>query len=82
MNDLHSFKLTSNGFRGRLEIDGVDLSDAVRAVTVRHEVDNLPTVTVELCLFTGDVNGSEAIAHLPDETRDALIALGWTPPQD
>lgn len=67
---------------GRLVIGGHDISNAVRAFVVRGGVGELPTL--ELDLSVHDVTRLESVEMeilVPPATRDALIALGWTPPE-
>lgn len=74
-------RLTMGAGRGCLEVGGVDLSNSARAVDLHFKAGGLPEVTVVLSVLEGEIEG-EASVRLPEETRAALIALGWTPPQD
>ncbi|MEV2277759.1 hypothetical protein AB0I72_19445 [Nocardiopsis sp. NPDC049922] len=66
--------------RGKVELDGDDISNVVRAVTVAAEVGQLTEVTLGLKLRESAVVDTDAVITVPDETRDALIHLGWMPP--
>lgn len=74
-----SIVLRSNG-GGSVLVAGADISDSVRAVQVDAEPGSARLlVTLDLhgdFLVTPD---SDQI-RIPDHTRDALLALGWTPP--
>lgn len=68
--------------RGRLVIGGQDISAAVRAFVVRGGVHELPTLELDLLVHDVTRLGSAEMEILvSDATRDALIALGWTPPE-
>ncbi|MFJ2029439.1 hypothetical protein [Streptosporangium sp. NPDC087985] len=45
------------------------------------EIADLPGLTVDLLMHEVEVDG-EMVVSVPDRTRDALIALGWTPPAE
>jgi hypothetical protein len=64
-----------------VEIDGQDVSDAVRAFTVTGHVGHRHQLTLDLLIDTGDVEG-ELQAHIPAATAALLVTLGWTPPDD
>ncbi|GAQ61904.1 hypothetical protein [Streptomyces scabiei] len=64
---------------GTVEVNGHDISDAVRGFTLTGEAGHMPRLGLDLRLFTGEVEG-EVQVHIPDETAATLVALGWTPP--
>lgn len=64
-----------------IRVDGHDLTNAVRAVNVDSTAVDKPRVTLDLLVHPVEVRG-ETTVHIPDATRDALVALGWTPPAD
>lgn len=69
--------------RGRVVLDDADVSAAVRGLTIRAEVGRIPQIELDLSVI--DVTGlgvAQAEILIPDATREALIALGWTPPAD
>ncbi|MGW4663218.1 hypothetical protein [Streptosporangium sandarakinum] len=62
-------------------VDGQDISDAVNSLTLRVEGGVLPVVDVELAMVeVTRIDSEDAELYIPLTTRDALIALGWTPP--
>lgn len=67
---------------GRIVVGGHDLSDAVTGFTLDLESPGNPAVlTLKLPIFDGaDVDAANPLVVVPQETHDALIALGWTPP--
>jgi hypothetical protein len=65
-----------------IEIDGQPIQRAVRSYTLTHNIDDTtPQLTHDLAHITANINGQARIL-LFDATRDALLALGWTPPGD
>ena len=70
-------------FDGGVRIGGHDVTNAVTAFNVYAPADGLPVVTMTMVgagalrLLLG--NGAAEV-RIPDETRQALVALGWTPP--
>lgn len=69
------------GNGGLVEVNGLDMTDALRGITIDHQIDKITTVTLELGAIAveGEVEG-EVRLFMPPEVRAALVALGWTPP--
>ena len=65
--------------RGSIVVDGNDLSKAVNGVEVWSRVGHTTTLTLHMVAPVVEIDGQCAI-EIVDKTRDALIALGWTPP--
>jgi hypothetical protein len=70
-------------FTGDLKIGGHTLS-TVSSWTVRADADGIPVVTLTLigagalALILGT---GAARAEVSDQTHEALVSLGWTPPK-
>lgn len=64
----------------RIEINGHDITTAVRRVTLAAEVGELTTLTLDLGATKGVVFDGKVNVHLDEAARYALLALGWTPP--
>ncbi|MYV64447.1 hypothetical protein GT043_00380 [Streptomyces sp. SID2131] len=80
MPEPHTARITVDGRgRGFIEVDGVDISKAVRAVRFDSVAGELPRVEVELGVYDVSTQ-AEAQVYVPEETEAALIAMGWTPP--
>ncbi|PRY35369.1 hypothetical protein [Umezawaea tangerina] len=64
--------------KGSVLVDGVDIGPAVTDLVLRADARNR---ALELQLVTHDVtvDGVTSVA-IPQETRAALLTLGWTPP--
>jgi len=63
---------------GTVELDGRQLP-GVRAVTLSASVDKVPVLELDLIAYEVTTD-AEAEVVIPDRTREALLALGWTPP--
>lgn len=68
-----------------VDLDGHDLSKGVRRLTIEVEAGNRPRVEMELTVHAIEVTeigvkDSHFEVSMPDEAREALITLGWTPP--
>ncbi|MFI9005093.1 hypothetical protein [Streptomyces sp. NPDC053541] len=64
-----------------VELDGTDVSRAVTSVHVHAEHGERPHVTLGLALH--DISTlAETRILVPEDTAAALVALGWTPPED
>lgn len=65
----------------KIEIDGVDISNAIRSFTLTHGYGQHPVLELELALIdVTTLDAPEAEYLLTSATRDALLAMGWTPP--
>lgn len=63
---------------GVIALDGEALN-GVRGLDLSAAAGEIPSLTVELLVNEVEVDGEMTVA-VPDATREALIALGWTPP--
>jgi hypothetical protein len=65
----------------KVEIDGVDVSSATRALMFRHEVGHRPELELELGVFdVSEIDSPDVKIMITPSTHEALVALGWTPP--
>ena len=80
----HSVEITSNGKLASIVLDGQDIAPGVQSYELRHAVGQLPELELTPHIVTGQVASVEAdvIVYLPDEAITALLAAGWTPPED
>lgn len=72
--------LTLRPGSGVVALDG-DPLDGVRGLDLSAEAGEIPRLTLDLLVNEVQVNG-EMTVTVPDATREALIALGWTPPSE
>lgn len=73
--------LRPGGSPSQVMVDGTDLANGCRAIDVHTEFDGHPMLTLHLLLPEITVDG-EVRLWIPAATREALVALGWTPPPD
>ncbi|MFI6274296.1 hypothetical protein [Streptomyces sp. NPDC050988] len=66
---------------GQVEIDGHDITDTVRGLTLKAGMGRVPQLVLDLRIHTGEAE-AEAVVHVPADTAAALVELGWTPPDD
>ena len=78
----HVVKLSSAPPGGSLVVDGQDLSNATRGFTFTARAGEMPALTVDLRVDDISADGEVADIVIPTETRAALMALGWTPPEE
>ncbi|MGH3495066.1 MAG: hypothetical protein ACRDQ1_17780 [Sciscionella sp.] len=74
-------KLVLRPFEGQIIVGGTDLAPAVRSIQLCAGVDYRPELVLNLVLHEVEVDG-EITTTIPDRTREALVALGWTPPAE
>lgn len=65
------------GARDSVRLNG-EIIPAVSA-TLRLEAGSIAELTLVLDVYDGTADGS-ALCKVDDRTREALIAMGWTPP--
>jgi len=68
-------KLSVHDGQGTVELDGV------RKLVLDAGVGVRPRLTVELLVHEIEVDGKTEVT-VPVKTREALVALGWTPPPE
>ena len=73
-------KLDAHGAASIVEIDGVRVEDSVTAAVVEAAAGRPPQLTLKFALINIEVEG-EMEVRLPDADREALVKLGWTPPE-
>ena len=65
-----------------VEIDGHNITKAVRNIVLIAGANELTTLHVDLVVREDVTVTGEVTVTIPEQTRAALIALGWTPPGD
>ena len=65
----------------RLMIDGLDIANATRSLSLVWGPDPLPTLTLELQPGEMAVELEQAKVVVDDNTREVLLKLGWTEPK-
>lgn len=69
------------GRDGRIVLDGHDVSRGVRGFALRAEIGRVTELELELSAVDGATFDGEVRLVIPEGTREALIALGWAPPE-
>lgn len=64
----------------RVELDGEDVSDAVRALSVEMSSTDMPVVMIAPMVQDLSVELAEPQIYISPAARHLLIKLGWTPP--
>jgi hypothetical protein len=72
---------SSGGSGAEVELDGQNIANVLTGLTLRMGVGEMSTATLDLVVY--DL-GAEAEVRfvVPDECRDLLVRLGWTPPTE
>jgi len=78
----HSVRVASDGMQHQIAIDGVDLGPGLVSCELRLRPGSRPVLVVELHLVdvTGLASAGTELALAGG--HQALIAMGWTPPND
>ena len=67
--------------KGRIEIDGQRLPGVTGLQLAASVDDGVPRLTVDLNMHEVEIDGEMAV-RVPERTAAALVALGWTPPEE
>ena len=75
-------RLELHGRTGRLEVDGVDLTESVTDLELTwDDRTRAPELVVTLAIVDLKSATDDARLVMAPETQAALHALGWTPPE-
>jgi hypothetical protein len=68
---------------GEIEIDGARVEGGIRSLTLTAGANQAPMLELNTAIAEFDDIEVEAVVRygLTKSTREALIALGWTPPK-
>ncbi|WP_435582900.1 hypothetical protein [Amycolatopsis thermoflava] len=69
------------GGRGKLVVDGHDISRAVISYELHARAGHLPQLWLTLHAPENEIDG-EMDVRLTEPVRTALVALGWIPPEE
>ncbi len=73
-------KIESQGPYATVNLNGLDIHNAITGYTIRQESNNVPRVELELASSMGFEGEGEV--DIPNSTRATLIAMGWTAPPE
>lgn len=77
-----TFEFQGKGWTGTPVVNGYPVYSA-EAIDVHLSAEEMPTVTLKLLPADGlRLSLASARVSVADQTRDALISLGWTPPEE
>lgn len=70
-----------------VEIDGFDLTRALRGFTLNVSSDERPTLELDFCLSEIEVTSigegeRSVLVNIPDAVVHTLMAIGWQPPEN
>ncbi|MFF9271140.1 hypothetical protein [Streptomyces rochei] len=75
-------RIVSTGGPGaQVEVDGENIASILTGLTLRMGVGDMPTATLDLVVYDLGTE-AEVRFEVPDECRDLLVRLGWTPPAE
>ncbi len=79
--------LTTTGDRGRVELDGIDISHQISGVAIEagpgyDRANRLPAVEIKLNATRLEAALERADVRVDDDTAALLVRLGWTPPKE
>lgn len=64
-------------------LDGADIANGIDGLTITMHAGQPTSVELSIPIIdVTEVQDAETRILVPDATRDALIALGWTPPTE
>ncbi|MFJ9628082.1 hypothetical protein ACIRU8_10360 [Streptomyces sp. NPDC101175] len=82
-SSLRTVQLGSDGVHHSLIVDGIDLSRGMRSAQLKLAAGELPTLTLDPIIFNLDGADLGSVRVIvTDQAAKALVALGWTPPEE
>jgi hypothetical protein len=83
-HELPTHQVAITGASGRLQItiDGHELRTCTRARLTLDADSPLPVLELSLLVLDDLTTAVPAVVLLDDSARQALLAMGWTPPED
>lgn len=78
MSDKVTVNLNHHG--GSIVVGEHDISGDVRSVTVHGRAGAIPTVELDLVTAEVTAEAGPVVVHMSSATRNALVNMGWTPP--
>lgn len=80
---IRHVKIAGDHRKSVVEIDGIDIGRGVNAVSIDMAPGVLPQITLSLVVYETEVEADADVqVVMTAGARAALIALGWTPPED
>jgi hypothetical protein len=80
---VSQLRITGGPVVAKIELDGTDISNAVRGLNLAMSVDSVPRVELDVLVLDASSHEVEGVAaYIPDATRELLLKLGWTAPPE
>lgn len=82
---MSKLEITGTGLPGGtvIRLDGHDITQVMRELTLNVGAGVVPSLDLTIPVFEGMRLGLEEVqVYLPDETRELLVRIGWTPPEE
>lgn len=81
---MSTFKFSAKSLLDQsIEVDGNDISKAVTGLTIHAQAGDITRVELQMVVIRdGDIEAENAQVYISQPTVDALIALGWKPPEE
>lgn len=73
-------ELGLTGANGQIYLNGRNISEHIRAFTLKGSASGMTTLDLELSPNLTTVRADEVKVTLPPEVEDILEEAGWTPP--
>jgi hypothetical protein len=78
---MSQLTVASTGMKAKVELDGQDISSALRGLSVRYDAQEIPTAVLDVMVHhAGEISADGVHVVIPAATADLLVQLGWTPP--
>lgn len=79
-----ALRISGSGLPGgtTVELDGEDVTAALAGLSLTLSAEHRPTAVLNVLLRHTDTEVENPTVVIPDETRDLLVRLGWTPPAE
>ncbi len=79
---MTEFNLDQTGRHSRIKLDGVDITSAVRGLTISVDVNRIMRVELDLRIDSVEITslaeqGSTMLVNIPDDVVTTLELLGW-----
>lgn len=79
--DMPNVHIDLKGRGGVIEVDGHNVTNATLGLALKADGSGRRELTLNLLVHETAVDG-EMKVNVPQETAEALVALGWTPPAE
>lgn len=78
---MSQLRVSGKGRKYFVELDGRDVSNALRGVSLDLEAGELPRVLLDVLVYDLTTNLEPENIEVPSYTAELLESIGWTPPK-